>query len=100
MIKNATIKKLDRQEIADLGLYSQGIYTYKGQVKSRVKGLKTTFRTESEVHFEGEHVRWEVIQIVTTNDEGKNEYAIRCFDKDRNEYENFWAVLAGLKFIK
>ena len=100
MSKNATIKKLDRQEIADLGLYSQGIYTYKGQVKSRVKGLKTTFRTADEVHFEREHVRWEVVQIVTTNDEGKNDYAIRCFDKDRNEYENFWAVLAGLKFIK
>lgn len=99
MIKNSTIKKLDMHEVAELGLYSKGIYTYKGQVKTRVKGLKTTFRTETETHFEGEHVRWEVIQIVATNNEGVNEYAIRCFSKDKNEYVDYM-VLTGVDFMR
>lgn len=99
MIKNATIKKLTREEIAELGLYAYGIYTYKGQVKSRVKGLKTTYKTEDEVHFEGEHLRWEVVTIVATNDEGVTEYAIRCFDKDDNRYSDY-QIIAGIAFMK
>lgn len=100
MIKNETIKKLDRQEIADLGLYDKGIYTYKGDLKSRIKGFKTTKNTENERHFEGEHIRWEVIEIVATNDEGVREWAIRCFDKERNDYETFWQMIIGCEFFR
>lgn len=99
MIKNSTIKKLDMHEIAELGLYNHGIYTFKGQVKSRVKGLKVTYRADDEVHFEGDHLRWEVIQIVATNDEGVNEYAIRCFSKDKNEYV-VYMILSGVDFMR
>lgn len=100
MIKNETIKKLDRQEIAELGMYDKGIYTFKGDLKCRVKGLKTTLNTENERHFEGEHIRWEAIEILATNNEGVREYAIRCFDKDKNEYETFWQILIGCSFFK
>lgn len=43
-IKNETIAKLTRDEIGKLGLLNIGVYTYKGTLKCRVKGLKTTVK--------------------------------------------------------
>ncbi len=95
-VLNETIKKLTSKEIGSLGLYDQGIYTYKGVAKSRVKGLKTTFKTDSEIHYESEFCRWEVIKTADDYDG----HAIRCFNKVRNEYETFYEVLIGCNFMK
>lgn len=72
-IKNETIAKLTRDEIGKLGLLNIGVYTYKGTLKCRVKGLKTTMKTE---------------------------YAIRCYNKIKDEYEEFYPVLIGCDFFK
>lgn len=103
-IKNETIKKLTRQEISDLGLFECGCYTYKGTLKQRVRGLKTTLKTENEVHFDGEDLRWEIIKIVPEknrfNPMLEDEYCIRCFDKNENGYLKFYQVLIGCDFFK
>lgn len=99
-MKNSTIKKLDRFEIAELGMYDLGIYTFKGDLKSRVKGFKTTLRTDDETHFEGEDFRVEVIKIVATNNEGINEYAIRVFSEERAEYLKSWPIINGCNFFR
>ena len=97
-IKNETIAKLTRDEIGKLGLFSIGVYTYKGTLKCRVKSLKTTVKTDEKQFFENDNVRWEVIKIVATCDE--TEYAIRCYNKTKDEYEEFYPVLAGCDFFK
>lgn len=97
-IKNETIAKLTKQEISELGLLNVGIYTYKGTLKTRIKGFKTTLKSEEKQFFESEAVRYEVIKIVATCDE--KEYAIRCYNKVKDEYEEHYNVLAGCKFFK
>ena len=97
-IKNETIAKLTRDEIGKFGLYNVGIYTYKGVLKCRVNGLKTTVKTDEKQFFENDSVRWEAIKIVTTCDEA--EYVIRCYDKMKDEYEEFYPMLFGCNFFK
>lgn len=97
-IKNETIAKLTRNEISNFGLLNVGIYTYKGKLKCRVKGLKTTVKTDEKQFFEDDNIRWEVIKIVATCDEA--EYAIRCYDKIKDEYKEFYPVLIGCNFFK
>lgn len=97
-IKNETIAKLTRDEIGKLGLLNVGVYTYKGTLKCRVKGLKTTVKTDEKQFFENDNVRWEAIKIVATCDE--TEYAIRCYNKIKDEYEEFYPILIGCDFFK
>lgn len=97
-IKNETIAKLTRVEIGKLGLLNVGIYTYKGVLKCRVKGLKTTVKTDEKQFFENDSVRWEAIKIVVTCDEP--EYAVRCYDKIKDEYEEFYPALLGCGLFK
>lgn len=97
-IKNETIIKLTRDEISSLGLFNLGIYTFKGELKSRLKGFKTTKKKQNEVWFESEEVRFEVLRIQKKNDE--EEWAIRRFLKTTNEYEDFWPVLWGCDFFR
>lgn len=97
-IKNETLAKLTRVEIGNLGLVNCGCYTYKGSLKSRVKGLKVTMRTESQVNFESESNRWEVIKIVALGD--VDEYAIRLYNKERESYEEFYPILIGCDFFR
>jgi hypothetical protein len=56
-IENKTIAKLTRHEIGLLGLNTVGVYTYKGELKSRLRGLKTTLKTDEQVNYESESLR-------------------------------------------
>lgn len=97
-IKNETLAKLTRDEIGALGLVNCGCYTYKGSLKSRLKGLKTTMKTDMQVNFESESNRWEVIKIVAVGDEA--EYVIRLYNKERESYEEFYPILLGCDFFR
>ena len=97
-ISNYTLSKLTRDEIYCLGLMTAGIYTYHGALKSRVKGFKTTLKTDTIQYFENDDVRWEVIKIVPRN--FKNEYAVRLFNKRLECYEDFYPVLIPTPFFK
>ena len=55
-------------------------------------------KTDEKQFFENDNVRWEAIKIVATCDEV--EYAIRCYNKIKDEYEEFYPVLIGCDFFK
>ena len=97
-ISNYTLSKLTRNEIGSLGLMNMGIYTYKGTLKNRVKGFKTTAKTDALQYFENDKIRWEVIKIIPVAYEC--EYAVRLFNKTTDEYETFYPVLNGCEFFK
>ena len=97
-ISNYTLSKLTGYEIYCFGLMNAGICVYQGTLKSRVKGFKTTLKTDTIQYFEDDHVRWEVIKIVPYN--FKNEYAIRLFNKHLECYEDFYPVLIPTNFFK
>ena len=97
-ISNYTLSKLTRNEICCLGMVNIGIYTYKGTLKNRVKGFKTTAKTDTLQYFENDNVRWEVIKIIPVAYEC--EYAVRLFNKTTDEYETFYPVLNGCEFFK
>lgn len=97
-ISNYTLSKLTRNEIGCLGLMNIGIYTYKGTLKNRVKGFKTTAKTDTLQYFENDKIRWEFIKIVPVAYEC--EYAVRLFNKTTDEYETFYPVLNGCAFFK
>ena len=97
-ISNYTLSKLTRDEIYCFGLINAGIYTYQGKLKSRVKGFKTTLKTDTIQYFEDDSVRWEVIKIVPHN--FKNEYAVRLFNKHLECYEDFYPVIIPTNFFK
>lgn len=97
-ISNFAISKLTRDQICGLGLMNAGICTYQGELKKRVKGFKTFTITNNIQHFEDDNVRWEVIKIVQKS--VKNEYAVRCFNKHLECYEDFYPVLIPTHFFK
>ena len=97
-ISNYAVSKLTRDQICGLGLMSAGIYTYQGDLKKRVKGFKTRLITDRIQYFENDDVRWEVIKIVQCS--VKNEYAVRCFNKHLECYEDFYPVLIPTHFFK
>lgn len=97
-ITNESIAKLTFIEIGNFGLSQAGINTYRGTLKSRVKGFKTTLRTDAQTNFESETARYEAIKIVATED--KDEYAIRYFNKEKNSYETFFPAIWGCEFFK
>ena len=97
-ISNYALSKLTREEIWGLGLMNAGICTYQGELKKRIKGFKTRMITDRLQYFEDENVRWEVIKIVPRS--VKNEYAVRCFNKHLECYEDFYPVLIPTHFFK
>lgn len=100
MVNNNTLKKLNALEIGELGLYNEGIYTFiatKG-IKTRVKEFKRIIIDEKEIHFEGGFFRWEI--IIIQNKTEHMELAIRLFNKETNNYEDFYPVLNGLYFLR
>ena len=97
-ISNYALSKLTMAEIWGLGLMNAGISTYQGELKKRVKGLKTRIITDRIQYFEDENVRWEVIKIVPRS--VKNEYAVRLFNKHLECYEDFYPVLIPTNFFK
>ena len=97
-ISNYALSKLTREEICGLGLMNAGICTYQGELKKRVKGFKTRMINDRIQYFENDDVRWEVIKIVPRS--VKNEYAVRCFNKHLECYEDFYPVLIPTNFFK
>ena len=97
-ITNKTIAKLDRNEIGIFGLYSNGIYTYRGTLKARRQGWKTVKVDEKQTNFVGEHTVIEFIQIVPSGDEP--EWAMRVKNLDTDSYMNEYPVLWGCDFFK
>lgn len=94
-IKNETIKKLTNEELQTFGVFSAHIISVKGKPKTRVKGLKTTLRTETEIHYEGEKVRYEVIR---TADEYQRQYVVRLYDKENEKYD-WLSPLIAVQFM-
>ena len=97
-ISNYALSKLTREEIWGLGLMNAGICTYQGELKKRIKGFKTRMIADRLQYFEDDNVRWEVIKIVPRS--VKNEYAVRCFNKHLECYEDFYPVLIPTHFFK
>ena len=97
-IKNDTIAKLNRIDISDLGLNSQGIFTYKGTLKSRVKNYKTEKVNDHQINFSTHGTILEFIKIQSLSD--TDEYALRVKDILTDRYAEFYPVLWGCKFFK
>ena len=97
-LKNETISKLNRHEIGFFGLINQGVYTYKGILKSRKQGYKTVKVNENQTNFVGKAATIEVVKIVSVEDE--DEYAFRVKDNETSEYVTDYNVLLGCQFLK
>ena len=78
-IKNETLHKLNRHEIGDLGLCNHGVMLYKGELKSRVMGVKRVVVNDWQINFEGTVAVLEFIKIEPTLAE--NEWAMRIRQK-------------------
>ena len=96
-IKNETIKKLTRKEMNGIGCFNSGIVTVIGTAKQRLKGLKTTLKSETEMHYESEYLRHELIKLA---DEDNENCAYRMFNKETNKYEDFVQPLVAIEFVK
>lgn len=97
IIKNETIKKLTNEEMNDLGCFSIGIGLVRGTPKARLKGFKTTLKSETEMHYECEYARFELIKLA---DESGDCHAVRKFLKKENKYETFLTVFEMISFVK
>lgn len=94
-IKNETIKKLTNEELLTFGAFSDHIISVKGLPKTRVKGLKTTLRTETEIHYEGDKVRYEVVR---TADDDQRQYVVRLYNKELEKYD-WLSPLIAVQFM-
>ena len=62
-IANETLKKLTSKEAQELELFSIGCVFLRGEAKTRVRGYKTTMRTETEIHYTMDDVTVELIAL-------------------------------------
>lgn len=103
-IKNETLKKLTNEEANNLDLMNIGCMFVRGEAKQRVKGLKTTFKSETEMHYTGtNNKRVELIALASKSErygEIMQDWCVRIFDIEKNEYENFVMPLFAIKFVK
>lgn len=103
-LNNETIKKLTIKELNDLGCANIGIMPVRGIAKQRVKGLKTTLKTDTETHYEGENIRWELIKTQSVYDDDMGHeiygYVVRRFIKATNTYDDFVQILTAIGFVK
>ena len=102
-IKNNTIAKLTADEIGELGLVNYGVMTYKGQLKSRVKGYKTERVGDSEVHFidddpEYGRTEFQFIRIDDGGDETEH-WAMRIYSGGLY-FDSVYSPLNGLRFFR
>ena len=97
-LKNSTIAKLDRNEIGFFKLYDSGVYTYKGTLKSRKAGYKTSKVSDYQTNFYDDEHRIEFIRIQSLGDE--EEYAMRVFNIADNNYYKSFPILAGCDFFR
>ena len=102
-VENVTLKKLTSKEMQNLGLISIGCIPVRGEAKCRVKGYKTTFKSDTEVHYENEFDRVELVKLDSkswSNSEQMQDWCVRIFDKKRNEYIASVAPLWAINFVK
>lgn len=99
-IQNDTLAKLTAKEIGELDLLNHGVMTYKGILKSRVRGYETLKVSEKETHFisEAGYGVAEFIQIVSDTEE--KHYAMRVREAGTDRYEEEIMPLAGLQFLR
>lgn len=101
-IANETLKKLTNREALDLDLMTIGCMFVRGEAKKRVKGFKTTFSSESEMHYEIETHRVELIKLNSTSEfdgEVKQDWCVRVFDYILNKYIDVQPLFA-IRFVK
>lgn len=102
-IKSETLHKLTAEEIGNLDLLNYGVGLYRGELKSRKAGLKTTKVSEYEIHFEGTAKRIEFVKIVSKGE--VPEWAARIYRKAiypdaEGSYETFPMGITGCDFFK
>lgn len=93
-IKNETLSKLTVLEIGKLGLCQAGIYIFKGNLKSRKQYFKTVVE-DFAIKFVGNYVTYEFVKLQSSGRFIEDEYAVRVYNNESKEYEEFWAVLQG-----
>ncbi len=102
-IKNETLKKLTNKEANDLELMEIGCMFVRGTAKQRVKNFKTVLKTETEMHYENEKIRVELIALASKSEvdnEVMQDWCVRTFDLLTNKYRDFTFPLFALKFVK
>ena len=110
-IKNSTISKLTANEVGELGLVNYGVGLYKGDLKSRVNGLKTVKVSENEIWFCGTSSRIEFIKLASVNPvDGRQEWAARIwresilrdsvFQNEDGKYEEYPMGITGCRFFR
>lgn len=96
-MKNETIKKLTNEEMNNLGCFNIGIVPVRGIPKARVKGLRTTLRTDDEMWYESDVIRTELIKLT---DESGDCWVVRRYRMVDETYEDFVQPLIAIQFVK
>ena len=99
-VRNATLAKLDAREIGELDLLNHGVMTYRGTLKTRVRGCKTVKVSEVETDFEEEDFRTEFIKIAPSDYSDEDHWAMRIWNKNTDKYLEHLMPLYGLKFLR
>ena len=98
-LKDETIAKLTSDEAQTLGLANEGFGFYKGELKTRYNGMKRVAKNEKTYAFEGTNNL--IAEFIRLADEGDRPcWAMRIFNKERNEYENIPMGIYGVYFIR
>ena len=99
IIKNETIKKLTHEELNNLGAYDLGIVCVKGIAKARVKGFKTTLKSDSEMHYMHESGNYRV-ELVRTADTEFTGWGFRYYNIEKEKYEFIYVPMIACEFVK
>lgn len=98
-IKNETIKKLTQVELLELGVFDIGVVCVKGIAKARTKHFKTTFKSETEMHYTHESGSYRV-ELVRTADAEFTGWGFRLYDIAKEKYEFVYLPLMACEFVK
>lgn len=102
-IKNITLKKLTNEEANDLGLIQIGCMFVRGESKQRVKDFKTTLKSETEMHYENDKIRVELIALASKSErdgEIMQDWCVRTFDLVTNQYRDLTPPMFAIRFVK
>ena len=99
-VKNSTLAKLTKGEIEDLGLVNHGVGLYRGDLKTRYNGMKRQSEDGITFWFEDEAARIEFTEIVSTDPEGRREWATRIYNKRLERYETWPLGIVGCYYIR
>jgi hypothetical protein len=98
-VKNETLKKLTHEEINNLGLFDIGVVCVKGIAKARVKGYKTTLKSETEMHYTNEEKNFRV-ELIKSADEEFTGWSFRYYDMAKEKYEFVYLPMIACEFVK